>query len=132
MYIETASLLVWLGQLRVALAMKLFQPLLVFILSLHSSRTSANCYFPNGTDVNLLFPQDVYLPCNAGDDVSMCCALNRKLLDKCRSDGLCLSTFDSNIWRDSCTDWTWRSPKCIKLCTEGIGQSIYFFPLNHG
>lgn len=108
--------------------MKLFHPLhplLLFILSLHSSRTSATCYFPNGTDVNLFSAIDVYTPCDAGDDVSMCCALNRNVPDKCRSDGLCLSTWDSNIWRDSCTDRTWESPKCIKLCTQGTGQLIY-------
>lgn len=131
MNIETSSRFTLLRQMSAALAMKLFHPLLM-VLSLHSSRTSASCYYPNGSDTNLFRSTDVYVPCNAGDDVSMCCALNRNLPDKCRSDGLCLSTWDTNIWRDSCTDRTWNSPKCIKLCTQGTGPSIHPLPLNYG
>lgn len=74
---------------------------------------SANCYYPNGTDRNQGFPTDTYNPINPGDDVSMCCS---DLGDKPRSDGLCANAEGSVIWRESCTDRTWQSPKCIKLC----------------
>lgn len=100
-----------------------FVPWLV-ILSRFFGTAHASCYFPNGTDMNTLFPQDIYLPCNGGDVDSMCCALNRNFPDKCRSDGLCLSTFDGNAWRDGCTDRTWQSPKCVSLCNSGIGRPI--------
>ena len=73
----------------------------------------ANCYYPNGTDRNEGFPNDTYFPINPGDDFSMCCS---HLGDKPRSDGLCANADGSVIWRESCTDRTWSSPKCIKLC----------------
>ncbi|KAL9596290.1 MAG: hypothetical protein Q9219_005885 [cf. Caloplaca sp. 3 TL-2023] len=75
----------------------------------------AKCYFPNGTDRNLGFPQDTYLPINTGDDFSMCCS---RLGDQPRSDGLCMNADGTVIWRESCTDRTWESPKCIKLCAD--------------
>ena len=101
-----------------------FSSLVFFCVASFSSKSYANCYFPNGTDVNALLSTDVYQPCNAGDDVSMCCALNRPYPDKCRSDGLCFSTYDLNIWRDSCTDRSWESSSCVKLCDSGTGNGI--------
>ncbi|KAI4194912.1 MAG: hypothetical protein LQ348_002535 [Seirophora lacunosa] len=74
---------------------------------------NATCYYPNGTDRNRGFPSDTYFPINPGDDFSMCCS---RLGDKPRSDGLCANSDGSVIWRESCTDRTWQSPKCIKLC----------------
>lgn len=91
----------------------------IFRLSSHAS-----CYFPNGTDINAPFPEEVYLPCDSGDEFSMCCALNRNYPDKCRSDGMCFSTYDQNIWRDACTDRSWNSSTCVKLCDSGIGNEI--------
>ncbi|KAI4290367.1 MAG: hypothetical protein L6R35_000356 [Caloplaca aegaea] len=91
---------------------------------------SANCYYPNGTDRNQGFPTDTYNPINPGDDVSMCCS---DLGDKPRSDGLCANAEGSVIWRESCTDRTWQSPKCIKLCagsapdtneSPGVGRQM--------
>ncbi|KAL8926539.1 MAG: hypothetical protein Q9208_002866 [Pyrenodesmia sp. 3 TL-2023] len=75
----------------------------------------AGCYYPNGTDRNEGFPRDIYLPINPGDEFSMCCS---SLGDKPRSDGLCENAEGSVIWRESCTDRTWQSPKCIKLCAD--------------
>ena len=90
---------------------------------LFSSNAHGNCYWPNGTDRNALLLQgDVYQPCNGGDKFSMCCATNRTPADRCRSDGLCQSTYDNNVWRDSCTDPYWKSPSCVKLCDHGIGE----------
>ncbi|KAL8923492.1 MAG: hypothetical protein Q9172_003099 [Xanthocarpia lactea] len=76
---------------------------------------SADCYYPNGTDRNQGLPEDRYLPINTGDDFSMCCTI---LGDKPRSDGLCENAAGTVIWRESCTDRTWQSPKCIKLCAS--------------
>ena len=105
-------------------SMQRFLCVCLFCVNLLSSWTYANCYLPNGTDVNAHLTQgDVYQPCDSGDEFSMCCALNRTPADKCRSDGLCQSTFDNNIWRDSCSDPYWKSPKCVKLCDHGIGMS---------
>lgn len=88
-----------------------------------SLKTYASCYFPNGTDVNVVLQTEDYRACDPGDEDSMCCALNRPDPDKCRSDGLCQSAWDTNVWRESCTDRSWKSSKCIKLCNTGIGRA---------
>ncbi|KAL9589492.1 MAG: hypothetical protein Q9203_001710 [Teloschistes exilis] len=76
---------------------------------------SAKCYFPNGNDRNAGFPNATYFPVNPSEDFSMCCS---HLGDKPRDDGLCENSDGSVIWRESCTDRTWQSPKCIKLCAD--------------
>lgn len=76
---------------------------------------SATCYLPNGIDRNKGFPNATYFPISSGDGFSMCCS---KLGDKPREDGLCENFDGSVIWRESCTDRTWQSPKCIKLCAD--------------
>lgn len=73
---------------------------------------SANCYYPNGTDRNSGLSNIQYAPINTGDNYSMCCAAT----DKPRSDGLCENQPGTIIYRESCTDQSWQSPKCIKLC----------------
>jgi hypothetical protein len=43
--------------------------------------------------------------------------------------GLCGVT-GTQLWRESCTDPTWESPACLKLCTTGAGTydgHIYVF-----
>ena len=74
---------------------------------------TAACYYPNGTDRNAGITSDTYSPINPEDDVSMCCSNNG---DQPRPDGLCMNLLGTIIWRESCTDKTWTSPKCIKLC----------------
>ena len=56
----------------------------------------------------------------------MCCAqdlgspyLNGKSGVDCRSDGLCADAGNDAIYRVACTDQTWQSPECIKLCVNG-------------
>ena len=98
--------------------MKPCGPLILFCLI--SPKAYSTCYFPNGTDANKSLPSPVFQPCDSGGGDSMCCALNRSPPDKCRSDGLCESQLDLNIWRESCTDRSWKSPKCIQLCINGI------------
>lgn len=88
---------------------------------LFSSAVSASCYFPNGKDQNIGVQADqgiTYRPCNPDAKHSMCCAP----WDTCTPDGLCQSGYDGNTWRDSCTDPTWKSPSCVKLCVSGFGQ----------
>lgn len=106
-------------------------PNIRYILSLYSVFAdvfslwaSATCYYPNGSDANAYLPQDEYQSSDGGDKFSMCCALNKSRPNLCRSDGLCQSTIDQFIWRESCTDPYWKSPSCIKLCVHGTGKSL--------
>ena len=69
--------------------------------------------------MNALERVEKYRPCDSGSEFSMCCAT----FDQCRPDGLCFSGWDGNIWRDGCTDPTWKSPNCVKLCDTGLGKS---------
>ncbi len=75
--------------------------LLIWLVLVPSS-VSANCYYPNGRDTNVNSPLR-YLPCEGGDrsdgQFTMCCAD----YDVCRPDGMCLSGYDSTIWRVGCT-----------------------------
>ena len=79
---------------------------------------ATNCYNPVGQ----LMADPSYEPCNPGGGVSMCCAMNRsKTPDQCLPNGLC--TGGGNLYRDSCTDPTWKSPSCLQLCTVGYGNA---------
>ncbi|KAI4268250.1 MAG: hypothetical protein LQ337_007944 [Flavoplaca oasis] len=88
---------------------------------------SANCFLPNGTDRNSILWDSHgidYQPSGYGspaDDFQMCCATNnRQNPDTPRKDGLCNDL--AGIWRESCTDPTWKSPSCVKLCIDGIDE----------
>ena len=87
---------------------------------------SATCFTPNGTDRNALSDtngETWFQPCETGNGYSMCCATSRsKFPDDCRSDGLCHNQAASLVWRESCTDPTWQSPSCIKLCITGTSE----------
>ncbi|KAH9228255.1 hypothetical protein K456DRAFT_1729528 [Colletotrichum gloeosporioides 23] len=86
------------------------------------------CFVPNGTDRHALtnIENNRYEPCE-GNGHSMCC--NVVSGDKCQADGLCWNEGGRLTWRESCTDPTWQSPKCVKLCisddyqTEGVGAT---------
>ncbi len=88
---------------------------------------SAACFLPNSTDRNSIGDGHGgdYLPTGFGssvDNFQMCCATNgRAVPDIPRKDGLCQNL--AAIWRESCTDPTWESPSCIKLCIDGISTS---------
>ncbi|KAL8921386.1 MAG: hypothetical protein Q9172_004038 [Xanthocarpia lactea] len=91
------------------------------LLALISLRlVSAACFLPNSTNRNTP-EKDRYRPSGAGslvDDFQMCCRLvGVDSPDVPRKDGLCTS--GSNVWRESCTDPTWASPSCVKLCVNG-------------
>ncbi|KAF2673290.1 hypothetical protein BT63DRAFT_421454 [Microthyrium microscopicum] len=78
------------------------------------------CYHPDGSSANT-----DYQPCHQGR-VSMCCAIGRAVSDpaynKCRPDDLCMEKGRAigNVYRESCTDPTWKDPHCLQLCSSGI------------
>ena len=85
--------------------------------------TSTSCFHPN----HFTILSDDYQPCGNGvssDSVSMCCAINRSPgYDICQKDGLCGNAMigEDEFWRESCTDRSWSSGSCLKLCIDGVG-----------
>jgi hypothetical protein len=79
---------------------------------------AATCYTIEGTAIT---DQPALQPCNlvAGTQ-SMCCGTNSttNIIDTCLPNGLCVNYAhgETFYWRDSCTDPTWQSPYCLKLC----------------
>ncbi|KAK6340779.1 hypothetical protein TWF696_009099 [Orbilia brochopaga] len=77
------------------------------------------CYHPNGSLQN----STDYQPCNNVAGVpSMCCKIanSGSSADACLSNGLCSGVTASGdgfaLWRESCTDPTWESLACLKIC----------------
>ncbi|KAF2794846.1 hypothetical protein K505DRAFT_336583 [Melanomma pulvis-pyrius CBS 109.77] len=88
---------------------------LLLLLWLLASRAHAGCFRPNGTSRNDPSGPDTYLPCSSSTTHSMCCRTGSPSgNDVCRNDGLCKN--GDLIWRESCTDRTWKADACIKLC----------------
>lgn len=56
-----------------------------------------------------------FFECDSSKENTMCCGKG----DQCRSDGLCDSKFYGLVFRNGCSDPTWQSPNCIKLCDAG-------------
>ena len=88
--------------------------LLINIFGTFFSSTYATCYFPNG-EIQI---DENYQPCHPDHENSMCCRTDD---NQCRPDGLCLDLGTSLIWRESCTDPSWNSSSCVKLCSSGLG-----------
>ncbi len=86
--------------------------------------TSANCWNKIGTDRNVGQSFDLYQPCSANSSAaSMCCRLpGPNGQDTCQSNGLCKDA-SGQYWRESCTDRSWQSPNCIKLCVDGSSKT---------
>ncbi|KAI0013098.1 hypothetical protein F4779DRAFT_476638 [Xylariaceae sp. FL0662B] len=93
-------------------------------LSVASLVAATTCYRPDGSATD-----DTYRPCNGTAEFSMCCHTGVVLAngepynggDACGSGasyGLCGVT-GTQLWRESCTDPTWKSPACLKLCVDG-------------
>ena len=107
---------------------------LLFSLSTLISPTSANCYWPNGTDrnvaVNASYPgsaNEFYAPCNPDATASMCCAIGPARLsdpDTCTSNGLCFGPDGTTWWRESCTDQSWSDPACVQLYVNGTYNGL--------
>ena len=92
-----------------------------FVLPLLISPVNADCYNPNGTNRNIgasdvASGTEAYFPCNTVQPYSMCC----RNTDKCLANGLCQG--GAGLWRESCTDQTWRSTACVKLCVSETGR----------
>ena len=96
--------------------------LIVNVFGMFLSSTHATCYLPNGTDINLGYRSSPYIPCKSSSisEHSMCCWAG---MDKCLSNGLCY--YAGHTYRAACTDPTWKSSSCVKLCSSGSG--IFFF-----
>lgn len=94
----------------------------IIVFSIFWPSAHANCYYPDGTDQNRNLDKSYFQPCDPGDEHSMCCALNMTTPEECRSDGLCHNLIDRQLWREGCTDPTWKSSKCIKLYVSGLGM----------
>jgi hypothetical protein len=93
-----------------------------FAVSQLAQESTASCYRPDGSPVGT-----DYQPCNK-DQQSMCCATNRYNLHKnvCRPDNLCYDLTTGQIWRELCTDPTWKDPACLRLSTSSLG----WYPLD--
>lgn len=79
---------------------------------------AVQCYHPDGAPIT----DPDYIPCKPENAAigSSCCALKRiSYPDRCLPTGLCGNGDD--VFRDSCTDKTWKSPLCPQLCTFGFG-----------
>ena len=82
-------------------------------------RASAACFYPNGTQAG-----KEQQPCNDSGH-SMCCLLNpdsSQNADVCTSDGLCIPSYNGYLFRDTCTDKTWKDPGCLNICTTGLSK----------
>ena len=69
-----------------------------------------DCYYPNGD----LAATDDH-PCSSGGP-SPCCPLNWQ----CLSNGLCYLENEGYLGRYTCTDSTWESDNCPKICLYGM------------
>ncbi|KAF1993973.1 hypothetical protein P154DRAFT_625045 [Amniculicola lignicola CBS 123094] len=96
--------------------------LFYLLLSLAVGHVQANCYDPSGADANAWRAQWVYQPCWGGR-VAMCCRQTDINPDDCRDDGLCYQPTTGKIWRIACTDQSWQSEHCLKLCTLKYGNN---------
>ncbi|KAH8653050.1 hypothetical protein BGZ60DRAFT_419455 [Tricladium varicosporioides] len=82
-------------------------------LLLLGSSTSAHiqCFYPDGSEAN----DSVYVPCT-GETYSSCCIPLQG--DVCQSNGLCYWPSGSYLFRGACTDQTWTSSNCPKVCVN--------------
>ena len=96
------------------------------------AQENVSCYLPNGVAIaDKTSSTDFYSACpiSAGNDGTyMCCKSSSPFNDVCNEDGLCARQNDPSLGeqqgllRSTCTDPTWTSPSCLKLCTTGFGK----------
>ncbi|KAL6722219.1 hypothetical protein ACLMJK_001326 [Lecanora helva] len=91
---------------------------------------SATCFWPNGSAAG-----NYQQPCNPSGH-SMCCLLNPESgsanADVCTADGLCIPSYNGYLFRDTCTDSTWKDPACLNLCTTGQNEQGNRSDSNYG
>lgn len=85
------------------------------------NRTSATCYDRSGN----VLPGASFLPCDTKSTYSACCLLNQGdggPGDFCTSAGLCLrqDAAPGFFYVDGCTDKSWQSASCSKLCAGSM------------
>lgn len=95
--------------------------LLVLGLVACASAQEVPCWAPDGKTRS---DNDTYVPCNKlgiqqNDVFSMCCALDGTPEDRdiCSASGLC-SDRQNRLTRAYCTDKTWKSDACLKICID--------------
>ncbi|KAL8648639.1 MAG: hypothetical protein Q9226_005907 [Calogaya cf. arnoldii] len=82
------------------------------IYSLLFAYASSTCYHDSGT-----IAED-YIPCNASAiGTTHCCANGHT----CLSTGLCLVSWDTSVNTGSCTDRSWDSEACFRMCPGALG-----------
>jgi len=85
------------------------------------------CYAPDGMTVA---PNDSFVPCNKlgitqQGIFSSCCRLDGDAAarDLCAASGLCLN--GGVVRREFCTDKTWQSSSCVRVCLEPQVSSLW-------
>ena len=100
--------------------------LLLALSTVAIQHTYAACYWPNGQDRNIARSgysnSTDYEPLLRDGSASMCCAEWNDRAPAPNAFGLCVDS-DDVIWRESCSDRSWESPSCLKLCAEGVDSS---------
>lgn len=83
----------------------------IIVLSSFLSYTTATCWFPDGKTI-----ADTYITCNTtkNEAQSACCDAG----DPCSTNGFCMGNAGF-AYRGGCTDSTWESPSCAKVCKSG-------------
>lgn len=71
-----------------------------------------DCFYPNGAPAAT---DDHPCSSDASDGHSTCCPLNWQ----CLSNGLCYLENEGYLGRYTCTDSTWQSDSCPKICLHG-------------
>ena len=78
--------------------------------------TEPRCYFPDGSIDTAGYICNTAAAETGG--VSACCVHD----DACYESGTCFQDWSGVMYRQSCTDPSWRDPKCPQMCL-GKGQS---------
>ena len=114
--------------------------LLLQYLLLIKAQQNVSCFYPNGVPAaDKASNTDFFAACpsSAGNDgFYMCCKSSYPFNDVCDENGLCARQNDPSLaleqglLRLACTDPTWTSPSCLKLCVTGVGKcSVCLLPM---
>lgn len=95
-----------------------------------STATATKCYFSDGSDTG-----SEMQPCFPSSSVSACCSTNKKgdwQNDVCLQNGLCIAQvaqYSGMIFQNACTDKSWGSPDCPRICPTCMLKSLLSFHL---
>ncbi len=88
------------------------------------------CFAPDGVTIA---PNDSFVPCNKLGITqvgvySSCCLLDGDTdRDLCAASGLCVN--GGVVRREFCTDKSWASPACVKVCLDPVVSTLQQEPL---